>query len=143
MRILSKFCPSASRVVSRAFSETVSVAVTAMARSMAGAVIVTALMPGAAIAQDRSLWLPDDGHTMLRGYFLQGEDIYALCDQDCSDLDLFLYDRSGLLVDVDNAPDAFPIVTAPYEGTFGLRVTMPSCDHTAGCAVTVSSDYGF
>ncbi|MEL7069021.1 MAG: hypothetical protein AAGN15_10275 [Cyanobacteria bacterium J06581_3] len=121
MALLSKFCPLL----------------------ITGAVVTIALIPARAIAQDRSLWLRNNEHAMLQGYFLQGEDIYAICDSDCSDLDLFLYAENGSLVDADDALDAFPIVTAPYEGTFSLQVAMPSCRHSAGCAASISSDYGF
>lgn len=96
-----------------------------------------------ALAQDRTIWLSNNGQTSVTGYFLAGEDIYASCDADCADLDLFLYTESGVLVDSDDALDSFPIITAPYEGTFSVQVTMPSCNHSAGCSVSLSSDYGF
>ena len=107
------------------------------------AVVAIATTANSAIAQDRNLWLTDNQSTLLQGYFLQGEDIYAICDEDCQDLDLFLYDINGTLVDADEALDAFPIVTAPYEGTFSIKIFMPSCNHRAGCAASISSEYGF
>jgi len=99
--------------------------------------------PSDAIAQDRSLWLTHNSRTRLQGYFLQNEDIFALCDTDCQDIDLFLYNEQGTLVDSDDAVDAFPIVTAPYDGAFTLEITMPACSHSAGCAASISSDFGF
>lgn len=96
-----------------------------------------------AMAQDRTAWLRDNESTKMTGYLLQGEDVYALCDEDCSDLDLILYNEMGVMVDTDEQMDSFPIVTAPYEGTFIVEVAMPSCIHSAGCAVSLSSDYGF
>ena len=49
-------------------------------------------IPIGAKAQDRSLWLYNGQSTSIEGYFLEGEYIYGDCDQDCFDLDLFLYD---------------------------------------------------
>lgn len=96
-----------------------------------------------AVAQNRTVWLNDNGQTTVTGYFMQGESIYADCDEDCMDLDLYLYNELGVLVDSDDAYDAYPILTAPYEGTFSVQVTMPSCRHSAGCSASISSEYGF
>ena len=94
-------------------------------------------------AQDRSLWLYNGQSSSVEGYFLQGEYIYGDCDQDCFDLDLFLYDVSGKLVYQDTATDSAPVVVAPYEGSFFVEVSMPNCSHVEGCEVWVSSDHGF
>ena len=96
-----------------------------------------------AIAGDHTIWLQEGEESTVTGYFLEGESIYAECDKDCEDLDLYLYTELGVLVDSDEALDAFPIVVAPYEGTFSIETVMPSCKHTAGCSVSISSDYGF
>jgi hypothetical protein len=96
-----------------------------------------------AIAQDRSVWLQEGQSATISGYLLEGENVYAVCDEDCSDLDMFLYDEMDTLVDADEQPDAFPIVTAPYDGTFSIFVSMPSCGHESGCSASVSSDNGF
>lgn len=114
-----------------------------LATTIACASVALAGIVSPAVAQDRSIWLNDNGQTTVTGYFLAGEDIYASCDEDCMDLDLYLYTEQGVLVDSDEAVDAFPIITAPYEGTFSVTVTMPSCTHSAGCSVSLSSDYGF
>ena len=94
-------------------------------------------------AQDRSVWLYNGESTTVEGYFYAGENIYGSCDQDCADLDLFLYNSSGQLVDNDVAVDSVPIVTAPYEGNYTIEVSMPNCTHSAGCEAWVSSDHGF
>jgi len=116
---------------------------TRFATTVACASVALAGVVSPALAQDRTIWLNDNGKTTVTGYFLEGEDIYASCDADCTDLDLFLYTEVGVLVDSDEALDSFPIITAPYEGTFSVEVTMPSCTHSAGCSVSLSSDYGF
>ncbi|WP_026100865.1 hypothetical protein [Synechococcus sp. PCC 7336] len=91
----------------------------------------------------RSLWLYNGGSTTVEGYFNAGESIYGTCDGDCFDLDLFLYDANGNAIGSDTATDAFPIVTAPAEGYYTVEVTMPDCSHPQGCAVEVTSDFGF
>lgn len=95
-------------------------------------------------AQDRSLWLYDGNYTTVSGYLVAGESVYGSCDEDCADLDLFLYDAaSGELVYEDTAIDSVPYVTAPWDGDFIVEVVMPNCVHPQGCAVWLSSDYGF
>ena len=37
-------------------------------------------------AQNRDRWLKDNESTTMTGYLLQGEEVYALCDEDCHDL---------------------------------------------------------
>lgn len=105
-----------------------------------GVAVMGIAMP--AIAQ-QTVWLADNEETTVTGYFLEGEDIYASCDEDCLDVNLSLFNEMGVLMDSDEETDAFPIVTAPYEGTFVLKVNMPSCEHLAGCSVSIESDYGF
>jgi hypothetical protein len=106
--------------------------------------IAAAGFASAAIAQDRSLWLYNGDTTMVDGYFLAGEGVYGACDEDCFDLDLFLYDAvTGDLVAQDVETDAVPYVVAPWDGDFVLEVTMPDCSHADGCAAWVSSDHGF
>lgn len=106
-------------------------------------VVAVGALGGSAIAQDRTSWLNDGESSQTTGYLLEGESVYATCDADCTDLDLFLYDEYGTMVDSDSELDSFPVVTAPYEGSFIVEASMPSCTSVAGCAVTVSSDYGF
>ncbi|MEO0541536.1 MAG: hypothetical protein AAFZ80_11825 [Cyanobacteria bacterium P01_A01_bin.105] len=94
-------------------------------------------------AQDRTLWLYEGDTTSVQGYFEAGEVIYGSCDDDCYDLDLFLYNTKGDLVYYDTELDAIPVVVAPTDGTFMIEVSMPDCSHSEGCAVWVSSDLGF
>ena len=96
-----------------------------------------------AIAQEHRSWIEDNETKKITGYLLQGESVSGLCDEDCSNMDLFLYNEMGVMVDSDDGIDANPIVTAPYEGTFVVEVSVPSCSHWAGCAVSVRSDQGF
>jgi hypothetical protein len=96
-----------------------------------------------ATAQDHSVWLEGEQVATLTGYLLAGENVYAVCDQDCSDLDLFLYDEMDTLVASDDQIDAAPIVTAPYEGNFSIVVSMPVCNYASGCSASVSSEHGF
>jgi hypothetical protein len=58
-------------------------------------------------------------------YFLIG-----VCDNDCPDIDLSLFDGSGNQVDSDYEDDAFPMVevTPSGSGGFGVHVYMASCD---------------
>jgi hypothetical protein len=53
----------------------------------------------------------------------------GVCDEDCSDLDLRLYDETGTLVDADVESDDGPKVrvTPKHSATFRLRVTMARC----------------
>jgi hypothetical protein len=55
--------------------------------------------------------------------------ITAVCDADCSDLDLKLFDQYGDEVDRDLRSDDTPIVQAAPSrtGEYTLRVLMPSC----------------
>ncbi len=65
-----------------------------------------------------------------RTYFLMG-----VCDEDCLDLDLELYDGSGNLISQDNTDDDAPIVEVNVAtgGDFTLKVTMYECDIQAPC----------
>lgn len=102
-----------------------------------------------AAAQDRTELLSTDESSMMTGYLYEGESVYAICDEDCSDIDLYLYDEDGSAVyDEDGnavsdiATDAFPVVTAPYEGTYTIEAYMSACS-TSVCSISVSSDNGF
>jgi hypothetical protein len=60
-----------------------------------------------------------------------GRDYYLLgvCDNDCSDLDISLYNQNGQLVQEDTATDDKPMVLATprANGRYQMRVTMASC----------------
>ncbi len=55
--------------------------------------------------------------------------ILGVCDQDCNDMDLVLYDASGTVIGADQAPDDVPLVSAEptSSGSFRLEVSIPSC----------------
>jgi hypothetical protein len=89
------------------------------------------------------LWLMNGSTQVLTGQFYANETIFGVCDGDCSDLDINLYDSNGALVSSDTLLDALPIVTAPYDGIFNVEVIMTTCTHSSGCQAQVDSDYGF
>ena len=77
------------------------------------------------------------------GFFLADEDIYASCDDNCQDLDIFLYDAyTGELIESDTLVDANPVVTAPYDGNFLVETLMVVCN-TDVCEAWTDSDEGF
>ena len=55
----------------------------------------------------------------------------GVCDQDCSDLDLYLRDDAGNLIDSDTDSDDHPVVsvTPKYTGDFRLYVRMVRCSN--------------
>jgi len=55
--------------------------------------------------------------------------ILGVCDSDCLDLDLELYDSKGRLVAQDTDPDDVPTLTATptSTGQYRIRVMMPRC----------------
>ncbi len=89
------------------------------------------------------VWLNQGGKQLLTGQFYANERIYGTCDSDCRDLDLNLYSTDGTLVSGDVLTDDFPIVVAPYNGTFTVEVIMHNCNHSSGCAAQIDSEYGF
>ena len=114
---------------------------TGMACSLAA--IALASTAGFAQAQSRSDWLNEGESVVYEGYLLSGENVYGECDADCTDLDIYLYDAySGDLVDSDVLYDAYPIVTAPYDGDFLIEVFMVTCS-IEPCLTETESDYGF
>ena len=56
------------------------------------------------------------------------------CDNDCSDIDFWLYDNNNNLIDSDTATDDAPVVrvTPARNGTFRLKVRMHACS-TSPC----------
>lgn len=60
--------------------------------------------------------------------------VVGMCDTDCSNLDAYLTDSSGKLVDSDVEDDDFPIVAASASGTYTLRLVMKACK-SAPCAI--------
>jgi hypothetical protein len=55
--------------------------------------------------------------------------VMGTCDQDCDDLDLFLINASGEMIDSDVERDDVPMTTTTVtrDGTYFLRVKMHSC----------------
>jgi len=55
--------------------------------------------------------------------------VMGLCDNDCSDIDLFVNDPSGTQVGSDTGESDAPIVnfTAPRDGRYQVRVRMAAC----------------
>jgi hypothetical protein len=104
-----------------------------------------AVVGSAAIAQaqSRSDMLATGESVAYDGYLAANESVFAACDDDCSDLDMFLYDaQTGELVASDTLVDAVPVVVAPYEGQFVIEVVMASCS-LEPCATWTDSDMGF
>ncbi|MBE7380344.1 MAG: hypothetical protein F6J95_002900 [Leptolyngbya sp. SIO1E4] len=94
-------------------------------------------------AQSRTTFLSSGDSVTYEGYFLADEDVYASCDADCEDLDIYLYDAfTGELIASDTLVDANPIVTAPYDGDFVVEAVMVTC-YAEVCEAWTDSDYGF
>lgn len=84
-----------------------------------------------------------ESHTRTRGTLRQGQyttfdlsmqqgrryAIVGVCDQDCTDLDLILYDENGNKIDDDVADDDAPVVAVSprWSGRFRVRVRMQTC----------------
>ncbi|HMQ86294.1 MAG TPA: hypothetical protein PKB07_01820 [Flavilitoribacter sp.] len=76
-------------------------------------------------------YLNDDGYTsyyftLYRGWTYR---IWGVCDNDCDDLDLCLYDESNNEIDCDKTTDDRPVtkVTPKWTGRFRLQVKMYDC----------------
>ena len=56
--------------------------------------------------------------------------IIGVCDEDCDDLDIVLYDENGNEIDSDREDDSIPIVEVSprWDGKFEVRVNMASCE---------------
>ena len=55
--------------------------------------------------------------------------IVAVCDNDCEDIDLCIWDENGNRIDCDESEDDYPVleVTPRWTGEFSFRVTMYDC----------------
>lgn len=53
----------------------------------------------------------------------------GVCDEDCRDIDLQVYDENGNLVDSDTGADDYPMVRVNprWNGRFRVKVTMANC----------------
>jgi hypothetical protein len=65
--------------------------------------------------------------------------IHGVCDTDCSDLDLKIFDENNNLISEDTSTDDQPIVqvTPKWTGNFKLQVVMYDCN-SAPCYYAVS-----
>jgi hypothetical protein len=64
----------------------------------------------------------------------QHHKIVGVCDRDCRDLDIALYDSRGNLIASDLGDDDIPAITInpSRSGTYQVKVDMASCD-TRNC----------
>ena len=74
-------------------------------------------------------------HYTVRNLLLNSRTPYSfvgVCDNDCRDLDLELYDENGNLIDKDVQNDDMPevIVRPKSTGTFKLKVVMENCSES-------------
>lgn len=53
----------------------------------------------------------------------------GVCDEDCPDLDLYLYDADGNLIDSDTGSDDYPMVQVSprWSDRFSVKVSMANC----------------
>jgi len=58
----------------------------------------------------------------------------GVCDEDCRDIDLQVYDENGNLMDSDTGADDYPMVRVSprWNGRFRVKVTMANCQ-TSTC----------
>ncbi|HEY9802966.1 MAG TPA: hypothetical protein V6D25_21565 [Leptolyngbyaceae cyanobacterium] len=57
--------------------------------------------------------------------------ILGVCDEDCNDLDIELYDDNGNLIAYDTKPDDRPFITVRprWNARFRIKVLMPGCSN--------------
>ena len=66
--------------------------------------------------------------------------IVAECDMDCSDIDMWLYDANGAVVDEDQLEDDIPVlqVTPTSSANYSVRIQMFACSiEPCGFEITV------
>jgi len=65
--------------------------------------------------------------------------IAAVCDADCTDIDLRLFDQNGRLIEEDLGRDDHPIVSSlpAWSGAFVVEARMHDCRHAEGCYFAV------
>jgi hypothetical protein len=64
--------------------------------------------------------------------------VVGVCDTDCSNIDIHLYDSSGNEVDKDVETDDFPIVGAAKDGTYTVQLSMVTCS-TEPCSYALKA----
>lgn len=75
----------------------------------------------------------DEGETDSWSFWLEGGNDYTIigvCDEDCGDIDLAIYDDGDALVDEDVLDDDYPIISASplSDELFTVDVDMYECD---------------
>ena len=75
--------------------------------------------------------IEEDDDTSWTMYFSSSYEyvLGGFCDEDCDDLDLYLYDEDGNTIDSDTEEDDYPVITfSPKEsGRYKVEVSMYSC----------------
>ncbi|NEQ52837.1 MAG: hypothetical protein F6K11_22315 [Leptolyngbya sp. SIO3F4] len=90
-------------------------------------------------AQELDFWLAHGESELIQISATAGETITASCNENCLDLDLYLYDAEGNLLAKDSERNIAPTLLAPYDGEFLLEVFMPNCKHPEGCTAWLNS----
>lgn len=88
---------------------------------------------GARLTHDVICGRLNDSRSTTYSVTLRGGVTYSImsaCDEDCGDIDLFLYDNYGNEIDSDEQLDDFPVVsvTPRYTAVFTLKVEMYDCN---------------
>ena len=105
--------------------------------------LVAALIGGSVFAERSEGWLRDGASAYSEWIYLERGDMVTAvgeCDWDCSDLDLYLLDEDGDVMDRDTADDDSPVLAfmARYEGWYRVRTHMAGCDGV--CVYTTDID---
>jgi len=77
----------------------------------------------------------NDGHFRTSTLTLQKGVTYSIlgvCDEDCADIDLVLFDENQNRIDADSLANAYPMleVTPRWTGTFTIRAEMHDCAYS-------------
>jgi len=101
-------------------------------RRLLGQASATAQSRGLRLTHEPYIGSLPDGDTSLHTLRLEGGHAYALigvCDNDCSDLDMRLYDRDGdeVAADVENDDTPVVTVTPSRSATYTVRAIMANC----------------
>jgi len=72
---------------------------------------------------------PQSKYLTLRLYQGTSYAILGVCDEDCSDIDIDLYDDNGNRISTDHQPDdkALVGVSPKWTAIFRVKITIPSC----------------
>ncbi len=106
------------------------------------AVLTTFLSVPPGQAQELTVWLANGESELIQTRFKAGDTITATCNENCLDLDLYLYDAQGTLIAQATELTIAPTLLAPYDGNFLLEVFMPNCINAEGGTAWVHSKVG-